>query len=507
MHDAYKILIIAWAFVFLWVTPIIFFQRKHHPAALFILFFSELWERFSFYGMRALLTLYIVHELLWGDSRAYEIYGAYGALVYATPILGGYLAEKYLGYRKAIFWGGILMMLGHFTLAIPHEIAFFTALALLIMGNGFFKPNVSSFVGEFYGIKDPRRDEAFTLFYMGINVGAFLAPLTAGAIGEIEGWHYGFGLAGIGMFIGLLFFAWGHYKGIFKDKGLPPEAVREKPYDMWIYIGSVLLLIPIAFLVNLGEFTGQMVIAVGIFGVLSLLYIALKSDKIQREKLFVLIILFVFTALFWSFFEQAGSSINLFTNRNVDRTLLGFTIPTTAFQSVNPLFIILLAPLFTMLWDRLSRANIDPPAPYKFALGLLQLGAGFLILGFSKHFASPEGLVPLLFLIGAYFLHTTGELCLSPIGLSLVTKLSPAKLVGFVMGVWFISSAVAHAMGMFIAKLTAIDVHAGTETVSLIDSLSIYSEVFTQVGLIAVGSAILLFILSPILTKWMHGIR
>ncbi len=523
----------AWAFVLVWVSWVILTNRKHHPKALFVLFFSELWERFSFYGMRALLTLYIVSGLLWGDERAYEIYGAYGALVYATPLLGGYLASRFLGYRKAILFGGTLMMLGHFTLAIEHPVAFFLALALLIMGNGFFKPNVSSFVGEFYGIKDPRRDEAFTLFYMGINIGAFLAPLTCGAVGEIEGWHWGFGLAGVGMLIGLLFFLWGIRKGIFQDKGLPPDAERLHQRvglftaEQWIYIGAILMLPLIAWLVNLGEQTGELVLFIGLLGWLSLLGVAFyptiqalrdrwdgswahfkkiwreDESRIVRDRLLVLAILFVFTALFWAFFEQAGSSINLFTKRVVDRTVAGFELPASVFQSVNPLFIILLAPFFSALWHYLEQRNIDPPAPYKFVLGLVQLGLGFLLLGYSRYFTTPEGMVPLIFLIGAYFLHTTGELCLSPIGLSLVTKLSPKTIVGFVMGVWFISSAVAHAIGLFIAKLTALP--AGTAASSgLQEALLTYTLVFERLGWVAIASGGLLLLLAPILTRWMH---
>lgn len=533
---AYAIMGIVWAAVIIWVGLVIFTNRKVHPKALFLLFFAELWERFSYYGMRALLVLYMIDEMVLTDKTvdgvlvtdtmtglgydqkmAYAIYAAYGAMVYATPVIGGLLAEKVLGYRKAILWGGILMALGHFAMAFEYEVVFYIALALLILGNGFFKPNISSFVGTFYEKDDPRRDGGFTLFYMGINVGAVLTPLTCGAIGEIEGWHYGFGLAGIGMLIGLGVFYWGLQTGVFGEKGHAPKEqgvnlekggknANKATLGMFsrdsvlVYLGTFAAIPLVYLLLNHSDILDYILLGISGGMILYLLVYALQQEKIQREKILVIIVLFFFTALFWTFFELAGSAINVFTKTNVDRTVFGNELPTSFFQSVNPGFIILLAPVFTWMWAKLAKAKAEPNAPLKFAIGVLLLGAGFMVLGWSEGFAE-AGMVPVIFLILGYLLHTIGELCLSPVGLSLVTKLSPAALVGFVMGIWFLSSSVAHNVGKFIATETASD------NLSAVDSLPLYTGVFYNVGLFALGASVLLFALSPILKKWMHGVK
>ncbi len=521
-----QIMIWAWVFVIVWIAIVIAMNRKSHPKALFVLFFAELWERFSFYGMRSLLTLFMIKSLLWQDKHAYAIYGAYGALVYATPLLGGYLADQLLGYRKAILIGGTLMALGHFTMGLlplvhqdgaPATLAttniFFLALALLILGNGFFKPNISSFVGEIYADKIEKKDSAFTLFYMGINIGAFLAPLTCGTIGEIYGWHYGFSLAGIGMVIGLLVFINGLRKGnIFQNFGKSPNPQLLKtiyygiPVEIWIIIGIIVLL-PLTILLIYGHNLLEYAIpSLGVAMLIILIVLSFKQDTIEaRQRLWVVIVLSFFSAFFWALFEQAGSSITLFTDRNVDRTVAGTEIKTTALLSVNPLFIILLAPLFSQLWRWLKKVNLEPSAPVKFSLGILQLGLGFFAFVLGCHVAGADSLAPLWALILGYFLHTTGELCLSPIGLSLVTKLSPQRVVGFVMGVWFLSSSLAHNIGALIAKTTAID--KPVAQLQPQETLPIYQHFFEQLGWWAVGFAILLFLLAPILKRWMHGVE
>ena len=503
---------LAWLFVIVWITFVIYKQKDHHPKALFFLFFTELWERFSYYGMRALLILYMTKELLYGDPKAYGIYGAYGALVYATPVLGGLLAEKFLGYRLAIILGASLMAAGHFFMAFQYEMIFYAALGFLVIGNGFFKPNISSMVGSLYKVGDNKRDSAFTLFYMGINTGAFLTPLTCGVIGELYGFHWGFGIAGVGMVLGLLVFLYANAKGVFGDRGLSPDHYEpSKKYARhWkkgIIFGSILTVPLFAYLVNQNDITKWILFIVGGGVLLSLMIIAIMEEKQQRERLFVLLILFVFTIMFWTFFELAGSAITLFTDRNVDRSIGNTFIPTSTFQSVNPFFIIMLAPLFAWIWEKLGKINREPSSPLKFSTALIQLGIGFGALVVGAWFVGDSYQVPLVFLLVAYLLHTTGELCLSPIGLSLVTKLSPTKIVAFVMGVWLLSSSFAHIIGSEISKLasdsvTVEDVHGQLQA-----GLMAYTEVFQIIAYVAIGSGLILMMLAPFLKKWMHGIN
>lgn len=482
MHPAYKLMLLAWVGVAIWVAFVIFSNRKIHPKVLFALFMVELWERFSYYGMRAILVLYMVAKatqevknkgLAFDDAKAYGIYAAYGALVYLTPIVGGYFADKMMGYRRAIIWGAILMAAGQFTLFLDNKTTFFIGLALLVVGNGFFKPNISSMIGKFYGAGDSRRDGAFTIFYMGINIGAFLTPLTCGAIGEIEGWRYGFLTAGIGMVLGLLIFLWAQAKGwILTDFdeegqpltrprpiGLPPEnapGIAGISGGMVPYVSTILLVLASWVLVRNDDVVDILLAVIGLGVIVYMLYASGKYDIVQRQRIWVILLLLLFTTVFWTFFELAGSALNLFTDRNVNKTMLGAELTTTFFQAVNPLFIMIFAPVYSWMWIQLARANREPSAPYKFSAGLLLLGLGFLALNVGKG-SAVAGLVPAIFLVTLYLLHTLGELTLSPVGLSLVTKLAPAQIVGFMMGIWFLSSSIAHQGGKHIAKLTAVD--------------------------------------------------
>jgi POT family proton-dependent oligopeptide transporter len=480
MNPAYQLMLISWAAVAVWVAAVIFMNRKVHPKALFALFMVELWERFSYYGMRAILVLYMTSELIKGgfafdDATAYGIYGAYGALVYLTPILGGVFADRIMGFRTAIIWGALLMAAGQFTLFADNQTTFFIGLALLVIGNGFFKPNISSMIGKFYPDGDPRRDGAFTIFYMGINIGAFLTPLTCGAIGEIEGWKYGFLTAGVGMMLGFGIFMWAQAKGWFESYGFAPQ--EQKPMlqglpNKWLPYLTTAVMVPLAWLLikqNDVVDVGLAVLAILILGYL--LFQSTRYEIVQRQRIWVIVILLLFTTVFWTFFELAGSAMNLFTERNVNRNFLGTDIPTTFFQSVNPLFIMLFAPLFSWLWIKLANSGKEPSAPYKFALGLVLLGAGFLVLTLGKGYAV-AGLVPAMFLILLYLLHTLGELTLSPVGLSLVTKLSPASIVAFLMGIWFLSSSIAHQAGKHIAKLTTVSEKSIVEDKAFTESLS-----------------------------------
>ncbi|MEZ4252913.1 MAG: peptide MFS transporter [Polyangiales bacterium] len=518
--------------------------KLKQPRALYMLFFAEMWERFSFYGMRALLTLYLVRQLFAemtateSDAKAKGIYAAYGALVYATPFVGGILADRVLGYKRSVMLGAVLMAIGHFVMAIETEFFLYVALAFLIVGNGFFKPNISSMVGGLYPDRnDPRRDGAFTIFYMGINLGAGVAPLLCGYLGEKYGWSYGFGLAGIGMLAGLVVFGMGNKQ--LGENGDPPNDTHAKKVaglsiENWTYAGAFASVAGFALLVRYFELMSYVLTPFSILVIGIIFFAAIQSPKIVRERLFVVLILLFFSTLFWAFFEQAGSSLTLFTDTNVER----HGLPASVFQSVNPAFILLLAPVFSAMWVGLARqAKILDPV--KFALGIAQLGVGFLVLTWSGGFVvdgeitvAGEGgteitqaaaVVPLLFLIGGYLLHTTGELCLSPIGLSMVTKLSPHKITAMVMGGWFLSSAMAHHLAGLIALLTSppeTGAAAGTlavdtgliasvgdrsaELLTSYDNLANYLVVFKQIGYVALGAAVLCFALAPLLTKWMH---
>ena len=470
MNPDYQLMLIAWAGVAAWVAFVIFSNRKIHPKALFALFMVELWERFSYYGMRALLILYMTASVIDGgfafdDAKAYGIYGAYGALVYLTPLIGGFFADKLVGFRKAIVWGAILMAIGQFTLFLSgnaNEVSFYIGLAVLVVGNGFFKPNISSMIGRFYEDGDKRRDGAFTLFYMGINMGAFLAPLTCGAIGENEGWQYGFLTAGIGMVIGYLVFVWGSKQGIYEDVGNGPDVQLDKPIipglsnKMLPAVATVIMIVLASTLIVYNDIVDIILVLLAALVIGYLLYEAGKMELQAKQRIWVVVVLLFFTTVFWTFFELAGSALSLFTARNVDRSLFGYEIKTTFFQSFNPLFIMLFAPIFSWVWIKLSNANKEPAAPYKFGMGLVLLGLGFLALNLGGASAT-AGMIPAMFMVLLYLLHTIGELTLSPVGLSLVTKLSPRHMVGFLMGIWLLSSSLAHQGGKHIAKLTTVN--------------------------------------------------
>ena len=444
-----------------------YLDRKGHPKALFYLFFAEMWERFSFYGMRALLTLYLIKDyyssLENNEDIAYGIYAAYGALVYLTPLIGGYLADKFMGYRKSIIYGGVLMALGHFFMAFPSDFFFYGALGLLIIGNGFFKPNISTLVGSLYEEGDLKRDGGFTIFYMGINLGAMIAPLFCGYLGETYGWHWGFGAAGIGMLAGLLVFWKGIKSGVMEDKGLQPKEYIGKKVSGFSINNLIYLLgfiaVPIfAYLIILdtqSQMLGNVLVIVGAL-VLAYVFYLVRSfykegDRQSGDRLIAIMILAVFCTIFWACFEQAGSSITVWVDKCVN--LVGLTASQT--NAINPFYIVLLAIPFSWLWTKLGAMNKNPNTPIKFSLGLLQLALGFLVFGMSIHFLNSEIQVPFLFVFLGYLLITTGELFLSPIGLAKVTQLAPKKIIAFMMGVWFLSSTFAHYISGGIAKMTS----------------------------------------------------
>ncbi len=492
-----------------------------HPKGLFILFMTEMWERFSYYGMRALLILYLTKHFLFSDRDAGLLYGSYGSLVYAMPVIGGLIADRYLGYKKAIIFGATLLVLGHFGMAFEgspsrmvdgvvvrdslYEQIFYLSLALIIVGVGFLKASISTIVGQLYEEHDPRRDAGFTIFYMGINIGAFIATLACAYLGETYGWRYGFGLAGIGMLVGLLTFVGGdrHLRGV----GAPPEEGRlfEKvagvSRELLIYVTGFVAVLVVWQLI---QRTGDLGILLTIFGgavVAWVIWYSLsKCTPVERDRMLTMLLLIVLSVFFWALFEQAGSSLTLFTDRNVD---MGNFFTAGMFQSLNPMFIIMLAPLFAWVWVKLAQNDREPSTPMKFGLGILQVGLGFAVLIVGASFAGPDGRVAVFWLALMYLLHTTGELCLSPVGLSMVTRLSVAQVGGMMMGVWFLSSAFAAYVGGMIAGAMAIG-EGGAEVSFGLESLGVYVGVFGKLAMLAVGIGVALMIVSPWLAKRMH---
>ena len=441
--------------------------KEGHPDGLYTLFFSEMWERFCYYGMRVLLTLYLVKSLLKGDAEAALIYGAYTGLVYAAPILGGRMADRYLGYRYAVILGGILMAIGEFLILGGNDQFLLIGMGALIIGNGYFKANISTIVGKLYRDNDPRRDSGFTIFYIGINIGALLATTVVAFVGETYGFKYGFGLAGIGMLLGILIF-WTGRKKYAAAPGLDiTEAGKKKmlgPLNgaQTITIGS-LFLIPLCYLLILkNNVLDYIFLGLFLYVAYTLISAGAKEGKMWKDRMIALVIFMVINVVFWACFEQAGTSLTLFADRSVDRMIFGWEMPASMTQFFNPAFIIIFGSIFSMMWVKLSEKGRNPSIPMKFAYGIFQLGLGFLVTYLGFKFAE-NNLVPLLTLVFLYMLHTTGELFLSPIGLSMVTKLSPKHMAGTSMGAWFLSFAIANFLGGQIAAMTGGG-HGGGDT-------------------------------------------
>ncbi|MEO0641944.1 MAG: peptide MFS transporter [Pseudomonadota bacterium] len=537
-----------------------------HPKGLFVLFFAEMWERFSYYGMRALLIFYLTKHWLFEDGQAGVIYGAYTALVYITPVVGGYLADKFIGQRKAVLFGAILLTLGHFFMAFegspgagntnnPVIYIFWLALALIIVGSGFLKANISVIVGQLYPRTDARRDGAYTIFYMGINVGAFFGSILCGAIGEIYGWAYGFGLAGFGMLAGLIVFVWGTPMLLGRGE---PETVPSKSSEFAVYAFGILLVVLcwvaiqyqdavgvflgtfgaalVCYVVGVATFQlaygslsaaprlavisfaamstlliGSMFFAsqgvtaallpasIGFGGVLSILILEMIAKvSHERDRIVAAMFLIIVSIVFWALFEQAGSSLNLFTDRHVDRNLLGFEVPASTFQSVNAGFIFLLAPVFAIAWTWLGRCGMDPSAPMKFGLGVIQVGLGFLVLVWGAQSVGVDAATPVIFIFLIYLLHTTGELCLSPVGLSAMNRLAPAQIASLIMGTWFFASATGNFVAGKIAEAT------GAEGLGEGSGKQIVLDVYQTVGMYAVGVGVAVMVVSPLVKKLMH---
>ncbi|HEX2560709.1 oligopeptide:H+ symporter [Phenylobacterium sp.] len=563
--------------------PVLLQMLRNHPRGLMILFFAEMWERFSYYGMRGILIFYLTQHLLFDDETAGAQYGSYTSLVYLLPLIGGILADRFLGTRKAILFGAVLLVLGHSTMAIEGrpsqetlvyagqsypiitegrmddrkafievggqrlefaqgaaglevkgmtaasplppvlpqgsytvtksedpigKNAFYLAVSLIIMGVGFLKPNISTIVGQLYPQGDPRRDSGFTLYYYGINLGAFWASVLCAALGQQVGWWAGFGLAGIGMLAGLLVFIWG--KPHLQGKGEPPNPERlRQPFlgplsrEWVIYIASIIGVGGVWLLVQRNDLVGW---GLGICTILSLAFIVyfliFKCSRIERERMMLALVLIFGAVVFFTLFEQAGTSLNLFAARNVD--LMG--VPAAQVQSFNAGFILIFAPIFAAMWAWLAQRKRDPNPVMKFGLGLIQVGLGFMIVVWGAGMADADYRLPLILLGLLYLLHTTGELFLSPVGLSEITKLSVASIVSFMMAVWFLSSSIAQYVGGIIAG------HAGTETVGgqVLDSAAALRsslEVFNMLGLWGMGIGVAFIALSFFIKHWAHGVN
>ncbi|HSN20256.1 MAG TPA: peptide MFS transporter [Usitatibacter sp.] len=478
---------------------------ERQPRALATLFFTEMWERFSYYGMRALLVLYLVHALGYPRADALELYATYTGLVYITPILGGYIADRYLGTRKAILVGGITMAMGHFAMAFPPLLHL--ALGLLVAGNGFFKPNITTLLGTYYRERDPRRDPGFTLFYMGINLGAFFSPLVAGTLGEKVGWHYGFASAGVGMCLGLAQFVLGRDR--LGSHGLPAGKTRLERADWTHVILIAASMIPLAYAV-MGlwgiagpawrSLSGVEQLAVAALVVSALWFganrLAGRKSAAQQpltseewQRIVAIFVLGFFVVFFWMGFEQAGGTMNLFADQQTERRWLGWEIPASYFQAINPLGIFVMGPGIAAIWLRVDRSRFALSTPAKMALGLFFLGLGFVVMAAAQGRADAIGRVGPQWLFFVYVLHTIGELCLSPVGLSMVTKLAPARVAALMMGIWFVANAAANYLAGVLEELLK-----GT-------SIPLYGFLVAT----SFAAGLVLLALTPLLKRLMHG--
>lgn len=475
-----------------------------HPKGLYMLFFAEMWERFSYYGMRALLIFYLTKHWLYSDGKSNLIYGAYTSLVYITPVLGGYLADRYLGQRKAVLFGGILLAFGHLFMAVegthgvtdplvkqadPAINVFWLALALIIVGSGFLKANISVMVGQLYNLTDTRRDSAYTIFYMGINAGAAFGVILAGYLGQTLGWAYGFGLAGIGMLAGLVVFVLG--KKVLHGAGEPPEPLA-KGKEFTLYGVGLAAVAVMWALIQYQDVIQTLLIISGVALLGWVLFNAFKLDKEPRERIFAILFLIALNPLFWGLFEQAGGSLNLYTDRFV---AIG-DVPASIFQSINSIYIILFAPLFATLWQWLGRRGMEPSAPAKFALALFQVGLGFLVFVWGANSVGADVKTAVIFVFLIYLLHTTGELCLSPVGLSAMNRLAPTYMASLIMGAWFYMTAVGNFVAGKIGEATGGDDGEMTKSATL--------EIYNHIGWIAIGVSVVVLLLSPFVKRWMH---
>lgn len=475
--------------------------RHGQPKGLYLLFFTELWERFGFYMVQTILVLYMSKGLSYSDSKSYLLYGAFSSMLYLTPVIGGYIADRFIGFRQSIILGAILFIIGYGLMAIEDTQALFLGLSVVIVANGFFKPNVSSIVGDLYTADDPRRDGGFTLFYMGINVGSLIPPIFAGALVAAYHWGSGFLVASLGMVISLITFLAGK-KRIGTAGETPSTSHLLKSHS--VKIGFYLLLF-VGILVSIGVLhlllyhpkEANLILILASLGIIAaVLFFLFKELPEQRRRMIACLILILISVGFWAIYNQTFTSLMLFADRNMSKEWLGMTIDAEFTQFYNPFFIILLSPLLSWLWVRLDEKGKNPSTPLKFSFGVLFMAIGFFVLGAGVLYFNKGGLASPWWLILSYFIQTCGELLISPIGLAMVTRLSPKHLVGMMMGVWFLTQSAAFAIGGGLATISDVP-----KNVTGIASLKIYAHAFFVYGSISFALAILSFILIPYLKR------
>jgi POT family proton-dependent oligopeptide transporter len=478
-----------------------------HPRGLYLLFFVEMWERFSFYGMRALLIFYLTQHFLMSDRNASYVYGAYMSLIYLSPLMGGYLADRYLGQRKSVLFGGIVIALGHIILGLGSDDAgpmgqgiFWLGLSTVVMGTGFLKSSASALVGQLYPRDDVRRDPAYTIFYMGINSGATIGPIICGYLGQTWGWHWGFGAASVGMIAGVIGFALA--KPVLRGRGEPSDPVRLAQKvggviskEWLVYLSTLIAIAACWWLIQNHDVVGW---TLGIAGPLAAIYILWEAftqmDRINRDRMLAALFLLVINPIFWGLYEQTGSSLSLFTDRFTDRHIWGFNVPASMFQSVNAIYILLFGPVIAALWVALARRGWEPSAPAKFGIGIALVGAGFLVLIAGT--GAQGTLTPVLFIFLLYLLHTIGELCLSPVGLSAMGKLAPGRMIGLMMGIWFLAMALGEYAAGVISAAAGGEGEVGTRD----DVLSVYGTI----GWWSIGIGIVVMAVAPLVKRLMH---
>jgi len=485
-----------------------FKQIMGHPAPLWMLFMTEFWERFAFYGIRWALVLYIVAQFYdgsaVGQASANLTYGSYLALVYAGAVFGGLIADRVIGYQRSILIGAVFMAAGLFMITVPNEDVFKLGLATIIVGNGMFKPNISTMVGKLYTLNDTRRDSGFTIFYMGINTGAFIAPILTQALAQqfgspdVPAYKVVFFVSGIGMLVSLVWFYIG--RATLKGIGAPDANAQGFGRSIAVIVGSVIVIPGVYFLLKLGAGTLQVILTILFIGLAIMLMVeGIRNGKVARDKTIAMMIIFAFNILFWMFFEQAGSSFTFLADKIVDRDLAGWIFPVAWFQSVNSVAIIACAPIIAAIWVMLGKRNANPSIPRKFGLGLIFNGLAFGLLMYALSvLVDADNKIPFWTLFMVYVIQSIGELCLSPIGLSMVTKLAPVRLVGLGMGGWFLSTGIGNNLsGIFASHVS------GESGMSIASALDGYTFGFWSL----VGGGILLFLIAPLIQKLMHGVK
>ncbi|HQW84541.1 MAG TPA: peptide MFS transporter [Ferruginibacter sp.] len=486
--------------------------NSRQPKQLYLLFFAEMWERFSFYGMRALLMVYMTSQLHFDDPKAYAILGSYAALVYTMPMFGGFIADRFIGYQRSIIFGGILMTIGHFILAIPYDWSFFYGMAFIICGNGYFKPNVSSMVGTLYSENDPRRDSGFSIFYMGINIGAALGGALCAYVGNEINWHYGFGLAGVFMVLGLVVFFIG--KKSLGNRGLPPDMeVLKKPVFLFlkpqqlIYGGTLFVVPLVVTLFNQYQVMDYIMFGLGFVSLVYIIAQGLKMENEAKMKLFAALVMIIFSIAFWAVYQQSEGSMNLLAERNSNMVLFGINLPELAINNfLPPAWVVILALLVAPLWPWLNKRGKEPSTPLKFALAFIFLAAGFMVFYVGCFVNESTGIVPLWPFVWGYFFFILGELCLSPIGLSMVTKLSPPKMVALMMGIWFFGTAIGEFLAGKIGSLMSVPKAIIAKNDPTL-SLPYYGAIILKISITSAIIGVVLIFTVPFLKRWMGNVK